>query len=120
MIRNKRRGFTLIEVMVAVAITVLVVTGSLLSFMYLMFLADSSVNLTIAVNDAQFVLEQLKGTPYTSISTYAVTPALSNLPNETTTLTRSVGPNLATVSVDISWTEKGKLRNYVLSTCILK
>lgn len=116
---KKRKGFTLIELMAAVSITVLVVVGSLLSFMYLMILADASVNLTVAVNDAQFVLEQLKGTPYASISSY-VAPTFSNLPNETIALTRSVGTSLATVSVDVGWVEKGQTRNYVLSTCILK
>lgn len=118
---RKKKGFTLIELMAAVAITVLVVMGSLLSFMHLMILADASVNLTIAVNDAQLVLEQLKGTPYGSILSY-VAPDLSNLPNdsETITLTRSVGANLATVSVNVSWLEKGYEKSYVLSTCILK
>ena len=117
-LRNKK-GFTLIELIAAVSITVLVVMGSLLSFMYLMILADASVNLTIAVNDAQFVLEQLKGTLYASILSY-VAPVFSNLPNETITLSRSVGANLATVSVNVSWLEKGQARNYVLSTCISK
>ena len=119
-IKNKK-GFTLIELMMAVSITVLVVMGSFLSFMYLMFLADASVNLTVAVNDAQFVLEQLKSTPYDSISSY-VAPDLNNLPgnSEIITLTRSVGTSLATVSVNISWLEKGQTRNYALSTCILK
>lgn len=119
-VKNKK-GFTLIELMVAVLITALVVMGSLLSFMHLMILADASANLTIAVNDAQLVLEQLKRIPYGSILSY-VAPDLSNLPNdsEAITLTRSVGENLATVSVSVSWLEKGHTRSYVLSTCILK
>jgi len=130
--RNKK-GLTLIELMVAVSITALVVTGSLLSFVQLMILADASANLTIAVNDAQFVLEQLKVTPFNSISSYVVpetvnfpgvpnVPVLHNLPEETITLTRNVVGDLATISVDVSWKEKGQIYpiHYVLSTCINK
>jgi len=120
-IKNKK-GFTLIELMVAVAIIVLIVSGSLLSFTYLMFLADSSVNLTVAVSDAQSVLEQIKWAAYidyNSISTYTA-PALNNLPNEVITLSRSVGGNLATVTVNVSWLEKNMTKNYSLSTYIAR
>jgi prepilin-type N-terminal cleavage/methylation domain-containing protein len=118
-IRNKR-GFTLIELMTAVAIVLLVITGSLLSFMHLMFLADSSINLTIAANDAQYVLEQLKGVPtYAAISSY-VAPTLNNLSEETITLNRSVGPNLANITVNVNWREKNQARNFSLSTCIAR
>lgn len=103
----------------AVAIIVLVVTGSLLSFTYLMILADSSVNLTVAVSDAQYILEQIKSIPYGSISTYTA-PALNNLPNEAITLTRNVGANLASFTVNVSWWEKNKAKNYSLSTYIAK
>lgn len=118
MIRNKN-GFTLIELLVAVSIIILVVIGSLTCFTHLMILADASINLTMAVNDAQLVLEQLKDTPYSSISSYIV-PVFSNLSNETITLTRNVGPKLAIVSVNVGWLEKGQSKSYVLSTCILK
>ena len=118
-IRN-RRGFTLIELMAALAIIILIITGSLLSFMHLMFLADSSINLTIAANDAQYVLEQLKGVPtYAAISSY-VTPTLNNLTDETITLNRSVGVNLANITINVNWREKNQTRNYSLSTCIAR
>ncbi len=118
MILNKK-GFTLIELMVAVAVTLLVTTGSFLSFTYLMILADSSVNLTVAASDAQYVLEQLKGIAYGSLSTYTA-PVFSNLSNETVTLTRSIGANLATITVDVSWLEKNQAKNFSLSTYIAK
>jgi hypothetical protein len=105
--------------MVAVAITLLVITGSVLSFVQLMFLADSSVNLTIAANDAQYILEQLKGIAYEAISSYSV-PDLDNLIGEDITLSRSVGANLATLTVNISWLEKNQTKNFSLSTCIAK
>lgn len=117
-IKNKR-GFTLAELILTVAITLLVITGSALSFVHLMFLADSSVNLTIAANDAQYILEQLKGVAYGEISSYSA-PVFYNLPGEAVTLSRSVGANLATLTVDVNWLERNQARNFSLSTCIAK
>lgn len=118
-IKNKR-GFTLTELILTVAITLLVITGSALSFVHLMFLADSSVNLTIAVNDAQYVLEQIKSEPYTSINSYSV-PELKNIgSSEIITLNRNVGANLATLTVDVNWLERNQARSFSLSTCIAK
>lgn len=101
------------------AITVLVITGAALSFVQLVFLADSSVNLTIAANDAQYVLEQLKSTAYGSISSYSA-PVFYNLPQETVTLSSSVGANLANITVAVSWQEKNQTKNFSLSTYIAK
>ncbi len=117
MIKNK--GFTLAELMLAIVITLLVITGSALSFVHLMLLADSSVNLTIAANDTQYVLEQLKSTAYDAISSYSA-PVFYNLPGEAITLSRSVGVNLATLTVNVSWQEKNQAKNFSLSTCIAK
>lgn len=117
-IRN-RKAFTLIELMFAVAITLLVVTGASLSFVQLMFLADFSVNLTIAATDAQYILEQLKGLAYGDISSYTA-PVFNNLPQEAITLTRSVGASLADITVAVSWQERNQARNFSLSTYIAK
>lgn len=105
--------------MAAVVITLLVITGAALSFVQLVFLADSSVNLTIAANDAQYVLEQLKGIAYGTISSYSA-PVFYNLPGESITLSRSVGANLATITVDVNWQERNQARNFSLSTYIAK
>jgi prepilin-type N-terminal cleavage/methylation domain-containing protein len=111
-IKNKN-GFTLIELMIAVAIIVMVATGSMLSFVQLMILSDSGVNLTIAANDAQYVLEHLKAAGgYVAIPSYSA-PVFDNLPNETIA-------NLATIAVNVSWQEKKQTKNYSLSTCFAK
>jgi hypothetical protein len=117
-IKNKK-AFSLVELMAAVIIALLVITGSVLSFVQLMFLADSSVNLTIAVNDAQYVLEQLKGTAYGSLSSYTA-PVFYDLPQEAVSLSRSVGSNLANITVNVSWQEKNQAKSFSLSTYIAK
>jgi type II secretory pathway pseudopilin PulG len=117
-IKNKK-AFTLIELMTAVAITVIVITGSLLSFVQLVFLADSSVNLTVAASDAQYVIEQLKAVDYASITGFTA-PVFFNLPGETIVLNRSVGANLAAITVNVNWQEKNQAKNYSLSTFIAR
>lgn len=118
-IKNKK-GFSLIELMAAVAITVLVITGAALSFMQLMFLADSGVNLTIAANDAQYLLEQIKSEPYASICSYSA-PNLKNIGHsESIAISCSAGVNLAAITVDVSWQERGQAKNFSLSTYIAK
>jgi len=106
--------------MAGVVILLVVISGSFLTFLHLMFLGDSTRNLMIGVNDAQYVLEQIKSEPYTSISSYSA-PNLKNIgPSESITLNRNVGANLATITVNVNWQEKNQAKNYSLSTCIAK
>lgn len=117
---RKKRGFTLIELLAAIAILLVIISGSLLGFLQLMFLGDSSRNLMMGVNDAQYVLEQIKSEPYASISSYSA-PNLKNIgPSESITLNRNVGASLATITVNVNWQERNQTRNYSLSTCIAK
>ena len=109
------RAFSLIELMTGVAILAVVITGSLLAYINCMLLNDSSRNLVIAVNDAQYVLEQIKALDYNSISGYTP-PSFSNLSGESVTLTRSVGATLATVTVNVNWSENQSTKSFSLST----
>ncbi len=114
-----KKGFSLIELLIAVAIVLVVLVGSLLAFVQLMLLNESSANLVIAANDAQFVLEQMKNEAYEDLSSYAP-PTFSNLSSETVTLTRNIGTSIATITVNISWQERQNARNFSLSTCFAK
>jgi len=114
-----KRGFSLFELMIAVAIILTVLVGSLLAFVQLMLLNESSRNLVLAANDAQYVLEQMKNEAYDDLALYAA-PTFNNLASETVSLTRAIGTNIATVTVDINWQERGNARNFSLSTCFTK
>jgi len=113
------RGLTLIELMIATGILVVVLSGLLLTFISCILLNESNNNLVIAVNDAQYVLEQIKGLAYSEIGNYTV-PQFNNLANETVTLTRSIGTRIAEVAVDVSWIERQRQRNFQLSTRIAR
>lgn len=112
-------GFSLIEVMLGVAILAVVITASLLTFVNCVLLNDASRNLVTASNDAQYVLEQIKALDYNSISSYAA-PEFSNLSNEMITINRSIGATLSTVTVNVNWQENQNTKNFSLSTYFAK
>jgi type IV pilus assembly protein PilV len=124
----KRRGFTLIELMIAVCILLVGILASLSGFVASLLLNDSSNNLTIAVNDAQHVLEQIKGLDYSTCiannlpSSCFVLPTLNNLPQETVTLdpAPTIGSTISKVTIKISWQDKTTTRSYSLATFIAK
>jgi len=115
-----KRGFSLLELMIGVAIILIVLVGSLLAFVQLMLLNESSRSLVIAANDAQYILEQMKNKAFDDLSSYTA-PELKNLgPSEVVSLTRTPGTNIITVTVNISWQERANARNFSLSTCFTK
>lgn len=119
-----KRGFTLSELLIAVVILALVITGLLSTAVTCLLSNKLNNNLVKAANDAQYVLEQIKGLAYSQISSYTA-PTFSNLQNETITLTRSVGTNIAEVTVNVNWKEGNCeqpqcYRNYALTTRFAK
>ena len=117
------KGVTLLELMVAAAILVIVISGLLFTFINCMLMNESNNNLVIAVNDAQYLLEQVKGLAYANINN----STLANLHNETVlyngTITAGVTEletNLKEVTVNVTWTEKGRNRAFSLPTRVAR
>ena len=117
--KSLNRAFSLIELMIAVAILVVAILSLLATFINCVFLNESNNNLVSAVSDAQYVLEQIKGLAYSDIATYAA-PVFTNLTGEAITLTRSTlarpKGELTEVTVKVSWTERQRSRDVSLST----
>jgi len=123
--KSSHRGFTLMELMIAVAILLLVITGLLATFVSCMLLNQTNNNLVIATKDAQYVLEQVKGLAYTDIGYYLDhynSTAFPNLDNE------HVAPhydddtvaNITEITVTITWDERQNTRDFSLTTKIAK
>lgn len=120
----KRGGFTLIEVMVGVFILLVSLLAALTGFLGSLFLNNASNNLTTAVNDAQYVLEQVKGLDYTACiqnlpSTCYTLPTFTNLLNETVAFDPAptvISANARKITVKVSWQDKGQERNFSLAT----
>lgn len=115
------KGFSLLELIVAVAIFLIVISGLLITFVYCIILNESNNNLVKAVNDAQYVLEQIKALAYDQIVTYTC-PTFNNLNDENIALDPppSIGTQIAEVTVNVSWTERQRARSFQLSTRIAR
>jgi len=105
--------------MVGVIILLIVISGCLVTYIHCVALNDSSQNLVVAINDAQYVLEQMKSLAFGDIATYTA-PAFSNLPSETITLNRIIGTSMATVTVGVSWQERKRSRTFSMTTYLAK
>lgn len=114
-----RRGFTLLELMVATAILLITILGLLTVFLNCLFLNESNANTVTAVNDAQYVLEQIKALGYDDIDTY-VPPVLTNLSGESVSVSRTYGTNIVEVGINVSWNERQRNRSFQLSTKIAR
>lgn len=114
-----RRGFTLLELMVATAILLITILGLLTVFLNCLFLNESNANTVTAVNDAQYVLEQIKALGYDDIDTY-VPPVLTNLSGESVSVSRTYGTNIVEVGINVSWNERQRARSFQLSTKIAR
>lgn len=122
--RSSLTGFTLVELMIATAILVVVIVGLLSVFIHSIFLNESNGNLVTAINDAQYVLEQIKSLPYGNITNFTAdfdSDQFSNLENETVTFPDDdVGATIANITVSVNWTERQRSRSVQLSTHITR
>jgi prepilin-type N-terminal cleavage/methylation domain-containing protein len=112
-----RQGYTLLEFMTAIGILLLVISALFITFVSCILMNISNNNLVIAANDAQFVLEQIKGLAYEDILGNYTTPNFTNLGNESVTTTAEVvASGIKEVNVNVTWTERQRSKNFSLST----
>jgi len=117
--RSSLTGFTLLELMLAMAILIVAILGLLAVLIHSILMNESNNNLVTAVNDAQYVLEQIKALAYVDIDDYS--PPNFTISNE------NIAPNVTiqdidtmrkNITVNITWTERQRSRSVQLSTRI--
>ncbi len=113
----------MIELMIGVSILLVAVLAAALSLINSMFLSESSRNLVIAANDAQYVLEQIKELDYdtqiaANFSTNYTLPAFTNLNNEVVAFDPApvTGSAISKITVKVSWIERQNNRSFSLAT----
>ena len=119
-----RAGFTLSELMLACAILLVAILGVLLVFIMGILMNESNNNLVTAVNDAQYVLEQVKSQPYSNITSFISgfdSGQFANLENESITFPEDdVGASIANITVSVGWVERQRSRSFRLPTRIAR
>lgn len=115
------RGFTLIELMVSTGILLIAISGLIVTFISCILMNESNNNMVTAVNDAQYVLEQIKELTYDDMDDYAP-PTFTNLHNENIPepTVVEIASGIKEVTVSVSWTERQRNRAFALSTRIAR
>jgi prepilin-type N-terminal cleavage/methylation domain-containing protein len=109
--RLSDKGFTLAELLLAVAILAFVLSGLLLVFINCVFLNESSRNLTIAISHAEFALEETKAQDFYSIASSTwntstiVSKGLNPLNSELLVITAPAG-NPKDITVTVTWKDR--------------
>ncbi len=120
-----KKGFTLFEVLIAMAVFVTAMGILVGVFLNVAHLNESSRNLSQALADAQSVLEAMRDTSTTGLGTvtatdwaaWALNNGLTSLPNERVTV-NYVDPiaDPLEVNVQIDWTERLGARSATVDT----
>lgn len=118
-------GFTLLEIMISIAIMVgaiLAISGLFLTYAVLI---ETSKNTTVAVNNAQAVLEAIRNTdPFTAANVTANYPAGVNLApgfgfdklNNEAIYPSYSGTDPLQITITVNWQEKTRNRSESLTT----
>ncbi len=116
--RRKRRGekgFTLVELMIALGILALIMASLLAVFDAILQMSRASSNLMVATLDAQMVMEDVSKIDYEDLLAYNE-PTLDNIRDEVVAVevTTEAGaiiigpiPEIVRIVVEVTWTERG-------------
>jgi len=124
---------TIPEVLIAAIFLAVVLSGILMLFINCMLLNEANRNSTVAITHAQYIMEEIRSTPFASIKTMAdndtwdldtaeltASPySLATLSNEAIDTTVTTAGNLLGVTVGVSWQDRrGRNRSEQLITQI--
>lgn len=124
-------GFTLVELLITVAILAFSIAGILACYTTSSRMAESSRNLTMATSHASYVLEDIRNTLFANVatniasgywnltSTQLNSRLLGPLNNESVTTTNLGGTNPIDVQVVVSWNDaQGRAKTLTLRTLV--
>lgn len=110
MVTVDNRGFTLVEILVALFILVIGIIGTLQLFNYCAYLAEMSGNTNYVIDQAQSKIDEMRSTAFSNI---AVNYAAGGTPGNTFNVTNPAGKgiiiidsstaDLLTVEINVSW-----------------
>lgn len=115
-IRFRNRGFTLLEILISLAILTVGAIALTHSFSAGMLASTDVENVDLALNIAQAKMEEVKNTAFASIASSGPS-ADANFPNFTTTVAVS-GTDPKQVDVTVAWNVQGGSTSVGLTTLV--
>jgi prepilin-type N-terminal cleavage/methylation domain-containing protein len=125
-----QKGFTIIELIVVVAILAVILPAILQSFISSSLLNETSRNAAVAMTHAQYVMEEIKNTDFASIASKVnngdwdwdrqdiENAGLTALADEAIDA-QAGGTDLLTIAITVNWEDRpGRVRNTQLVTYI--
>ena len=112
---REKKAFTLVELMLAIGILALVVTGLLMTYVSCILLNETNLNQTRAAAAAQFILERLYGRPYDGIVDEEVF-AVDSLRDGEGVVYMDENNGKKEVVVEVTWVERNRDMNFKLFT----
>ena len=118
--RRPSRGFTFLELLIAVCILAVSIVGLLALYSQCMFLSQRAQSMTVATSHAEYVLEQIHRTAFASIAstnwtTWAQGAGLNTLSGEAISVSVS-GTDPLDITVTVSWNERGRTLSQTFNT----
>jgi type II secretory pathway pseudopilin PulG len=106
--KNKKSGFTLLELMIGTSVLIVALVGLLSSFAYLISLNENSSKLTLAMAACQSKMEEMRGSDFTTLhTTYNGTSfdpgGFPSGEAKGSVYIDNSNPNLLQVFVSVSW-----------------
>ena len=126
--KKRKSGFTLAELLVAIAVLAFGVTGTLLFFTNAMAAREYAEDLAVASTHTEMVLEEaitestLANITAKDWAAWAVSEGLNTLPSESCSVTYPAGTSAdpLEIQVTVSWVKKGRTNSASLTTQITK
>ncbi len=115
--RTTRRGFTLLEVLIATVIFTVGILSVMWAFNMGIFASGDVEDVDLALNIAQAKMEEVKNTAFASLVDVAATPD-ANFSRFSTTVDVAEGQNPKQVDVTVNWDVKGGQTGFTLTTLI--
>lgn len=110
--RNFRKGFTIIEMLIALAVLIVAISSILVTYMACFMLIDTIKNINIATNAAQGMVEEIRSSTFTdAVTNYnGLNFTVNDIPSSMGVVyIDDTNPELLEVTVSVCWRQRNRV-----------